>query len=913
MSEAWRGETTVAEVATFATLLRRYRLAASLSQEALAERARLSTATIAALERGRRTAPRPDTVTLLADALELAPHERAALVAAAAAAASVSVPEPKATTSVPVEPHGAPASAPPPLAPLPAPPTALIGREREEAAVMHLLQPDGGARLVILTGPGGVGKTRLALAVAAALRDAYPDDVAFVDLSAQRDPALVAATVSRALGLREEGALGARELLLAYLRDKGMLLVLDNLEQVVEAAPLVGELVAACPSLVVLATSRVALRVRAEQRFEVPPLAVPGRNHPRVAEVEKYAAVRLFMTCARAACPDFALDAAGMAAVAEICRRLDGVPLAIELAAARTALLPPAPLLARLERRLGVLTGGARDLPARQQTLRATIDWSYALLSEGERALFRRLSVFAGGCTLDAAEAVAAPHGMPAGDGAAGDVVTGMAVLVDHSLLRSATGDIAGSAPDGDEADLADPAGGEPRVRMLETVREFGLEQLAAGGEEAAVRQAHAAYYLALAEEARPRFFGPDQVRWLRLLEREGDNLRAALAYARERGDAEMGVRLVAALWRFWYIWCRLGEGRGWLGEFVALSARADVDASARTDALVGLASIAYAQTDYDQVEVVAEQTVAATRALDDRLNLARSLNNLGGVARYRSDFARAEALFAEGVALARALGDRWTLAVSLHNLADVARLRGAYERAAALTGESLVLARAIEDRWMIAQALLTLGLIARDRGEAAEATALLAEGLAIARGLGHTRDIALALTGLGLVAEARGDLDRAAALCAESLALLRPLGDKIRVADALTALGRVRRAQGDDARAALLHGEGLALFRAVGNRLGVAESLEGLAAVAGQADTMRQRARAERATRLLAAAAAVREVVGSPLAPAEHAARARAVAGLRAALGDARFGEAWAAGLALSPEQAIDEAAGIG
>jgi len=480
MSEAWGGGTTAGETATFATLLRRYRLAASLSQEALAERARLSTAAIAALERGRRTAPRPDTVALLADALGLAPHECAALVTAAAprdstvaaaAAASVPVPELKATTSVPVEPHEAPASAPPPppLAALPSPPTALIGREREETSVMRLLRPNGGARLVTLTGPGGVGKTRLALAVAAELRDAYPDGVTFVDLSALRDPALVAATVARALGLREEGALGARDLLPAYLRDKRVLLVLDNLEQVVEAAPLVGELVAACPSLAVLATSRVALRVRAEQRFDVPPLAVPGRNHPRVDEVENYAAVRLFVVRARAILPDFDLDAGNATAVAEICRRLDGVPLAIELAAARTALLPPAQLLARLGRRLGVLTGGARDLPARQQTLRATIDWSYALLAEWERALFRRLSVFAGGCTLDAAEAVVTTS-HEAADGADGDVFGGMTTLVDHSLLRAMAGGVTGSARDDD------PASGEPRFRMLETVREFGLE-----------------------------------------------------------------------------------------------------------------------------------------------------------------------------------------------------------------------------------------------------------------------------------------------------------------------------------------------------------------------------------------------------------------------------------------------------
>jgi len=739
--------------------------------------------------------------------------------------------------------------------------------------------------------------------------------------------------VARALGLREEGALGVHELLVAHLRNKRLLLALDNVEQIIEAASSIADLVAACPLLAVLVTSRTALRVRAEQQFRVLPLDTPAGPSPTAAEVASYPAVQLFVARARAVAPEFRLDADNAAAVAEVCRRLDGLPLAIELAAARVTLLPPAALLGRLERRLGLLKGGPRDSPLRQQTLRATIDWSYTLLSEWEQALVRRLSVFSGGCTLEAAEAVA-----PAAGTADGDVWSGVELLVDHSLLQAV------EQPDG-----------EPRFRMLETIREYGLEQLAASEEEEATRRAHAAYYLELAEAAKPQLFGPEQVRWLESLERDHDNLRAALVGARERalmqdqersldvappgtagilpanacrqdaggprGDGPLqsnpsgitlGVRLAGALWRFWYIRCHLAEGRGWLQEFTTLPARSGTAPPERADALVGLAVIAYAQTDYDQAAAAAEESVALTRALDDRPNLALSLNILGGVARYRSDFARAATLGEECVALTRSIGDRWFLALSLSNLADVARFQGAYVRATALCEESLVLARALGDRWGIAQALLTLGRIARDRGESEGATALLHESLAIVRALGHTRDIAFALAGLGDVARAQGDVDRAVALCEESLALLRPLGDKIRIADVLTALGHARHAQGDDACAALSHGEGLVMFHAIGDRLGVAESLEGLAAVAGRMGAARrEQGLAERAVRLLAAAA-LREAVGSPLTPVERDAHEREVAGLRAALGDARFDEAWTSGQTLSLQQAVDNAAEI-
>lgn len=884
----------------FGSLLRRYRLMANLSQQALAEGAGLSPNTIAALERGRRATPRPDTVALLADALQLGLEDRTTLITAATATGHLD------DSTRPARPANLPdTSAAVRL--LPTPPTPFIGREREVAAVVRLLRAEVvgvvGGRLVTLTGPGGVGKTRLALAVAESVRDDYADGAAFVDLSSLVDPALVAATIAKTLGLRESGSQDARTLVLAHLRDRELLLVLDNLEQIVEAAPLVGELVAACPRLAVVTTSRVALRLRAEQRFDVLPLDVPDRLRPCEDAVEDSPAVRLFVARAQAVLPGFALDAQNVEAVVEICRRLDGVPLAIELAAARIRLLAPRQMLRRLERRLPLLQGGPRDVPARQQTLRATLKWSYALLSEWESALFRRLSVFAGGCTLQAVEAVVTLGEME--DGAGGDVLAGMATLVDHSLLRRIPGD---SSSLGGQNGRADQALIEPRLRMLETVREFGLEQLALSGEEDEVRSAHGAYFLALLENAKPHLFGPEQVRWLDLLEREGDNLRATLTDARERGDAEQGVRLVGALWRFWYIRCHLGEGCGWLREFVSLSAYAGLAEAKRVDALVGLAVMAYARTEYDEASIAAEEAAAATRAEGDLSNLAVSLNILGGVARYRSAFARAEALGEECVAVARSMSDRWTLALSLHNLADVVRLRGGYEQARSLAGESLALSRAIEDRWGIAQALLTMGRIASDLGEADEASALFEESLAIVRELGHTRDVALALAGLGSLAHYQGDYERAVTLMEESLTLLRPLGDMIRVAEVSIALGRTRDARGEGAQAAEAYTEGLSINRALGNRLGVAEALEGVAALGGEWEVA---AHAERSARLLGAAEALRGAIGAPLAPADRSFRERVITAVHIALGDEAFKEAWAAGWRLSLDGAIAEAGG--
>jgi predicted ATPase/transcriptional regulator with XRE-family HTH domain len=757
----------------FAELLRRHRRAAGLTQGELAEHARISVRALSDLERGVRRAPHIGTLRLLADALRLGEDERTALLESARQARRAEASHPSARPFSPV-------------GDFPVTLTPLIGREREQAALAHLVLRDD-VRLLTLTGPAGIGKTHLATRVALDPSAGVPGAV-FVPLAAIGEHALVLPTIAHALGLRDQANRAACDRLCEYLSGREVLLVLDNFEQVVHAGPAVAHLLAACPRVKALVTSRVALRVRGEHEFSVPPLDTPDPAQlPAPDELTRYAAVSLFVERARAVEPDFAVTPALAPVVAAICARLDGIPLALELAAARIKVLPPQALLARLDKSLAVLTTGAADLPERQRTMRRAIEWSYDLLDESQQRLFRRLAVFVDGWTLEAAQAVCGRDEAPFAT-----VLDGLAGLVASSLVVRA----------GD-------SGGEPRFRLLQLMREYGWERLVAHGEASLLRSRHADYYRALAETAAPQIHGPDQRPWLVRLAQEHPNLRAALDWARETHSIECGLRLGSALHSFWQLHGLASEGRAWLEHFLSLSLQslqrpgeAVGDNALRADALRGAGHLAWVQGDYEAAAPLLAESLDLYRAQAHPPGIAHVLNIQGMIADERGEHARAVALYDESLALWRGLGDVTQIGRLLNNLAVGEFLQERYTDAKSLFEESLALQRTANNHRSIAITLCNLGEIMRMEGDLTTAAVMIGEGLDLYRELGDRGEMAYGLVNLADVVRERGDLERAALLNHEALAIAGEVGATFAVVRALESMAEIACLRGHSALA---------------------------------------------------------------------------------------------------------------
>jgi predicted ATPase/class 3 adenylate cyclase len=817
---------------------------------------------------------------------------------------------------------------------LPRQSTPLVGREKQTADVVALLGRSD-VSLVTLTGPAGTGKTRLSLEVAARMLEEYKDGVWFVELAIlpPEDHRLVPSTIAETLHVREVPGQAVIDTLNEYLRDKEMLLVLDNFEQVAPAAPQIASLLKAAPHLKALVSSRIALQVYGERAYRVPPLSLPDRKlltggqhtderrktrdqrsdsslvssraplagqeaqqvDRLIQEYLECEAVRLFVERCQAVKADFEITSDNAPEIASICTRLDGLPLAIELAAARIKLFTPQALLSRLSDRLKILTGGAKDLPARQQTMRGAFEWSYDLLSEEEKQLFSRLAVFNGGSTLEAIETVCNSDGS-----LQIDVLDGVQSLLDKSLLVEREG-----------------SDRQPRYRMLETIQEYAEEKLKESAEAAILQREHALYIMRLAEEAEPHMTDKDQQEWLDRLEDEHDNIRAALEWASasaqvgvqaagEEGSdeasneaGEVGLRIGGALWRFWYVRGLYTEGRELLYRAISASEASGSGGQRRSfststlsgkgamggegstgrsmaKALTGEGALAYRQGDYTSAHSLLEAAFELGREVGDKQTAANALNMLGNVTFDQGDYPAARALYEESLALKREIGDKYGIAASLSNLGNVVADQGDYPAARALYEESLPLTREIGDKWGIAVSLSNLGAVAFLQGDYPAARALEEESLSLKRELGDKSGIAASLSNLGSVAFDEGDYPAARALYEESLSLTQEIGDKKGATICLAGLGEVAvcLAGGSEQEGHVTHAEQL-----------------------------------ERSVKLLGAVEGLLQSISVVLDRADRPPYERSVNQARDLLGEEIFKRAWDEGRTMSMEQAVEYA----
>jgi len=706
-------------------------------------------------------------------------------------------------------------------------PHRLIGRETVLREIAGLLER---SRLTMLVGPGGIGKTRLALEASSRAADGYADGVAVVELAALVDSGLVATEIARVLGVRES----SMEALVAYLRGKELLLVLDNFEQVAAAAPLLDEILEGAPAVSLLVTSRVPLHLSTESCYPVPPLQLPDPAMlPPLEALVATEAVALFVERARGSRPEFELLEENAGPVAQLCVRLDGLPLALELAGARANLLSPNAILSRLGHRLDLLKATDTAVPERHRTLRAAIEWSYDLLGPDEQALFSSLAVFSGGFSADGAEAVAGV-----------DVLDGLAALVDSSLVRSER-----------------PIGDEPRLGMLETIREYALERLAEREDERELRRRHAVFYCELAEQAEPALRGPEQVVWLRRLDAERENLRAALGWAAESGEAEVGLRTAAALWRYWQVRGGVGEGRAHVERLLA--ADGPVATSVHASALAASGRLAFMYGDLETASHHLETSLALQRELGGGPLVAMSLGLLAMIAQTRGDPRRAHELLDESVIAAREAGDWFSYALALTGRGELLYVAGEFEAAR----------RSLE------------------------------EGVRAAREVGDIRNIGRSVTCLGAVALAQRDYERATGLLEEALTIQRELGDRWGIARSLVSLGVAALGRGDHEAAEILFEQGLTVQLEADDRPGIAASFEQIAALSVEAGDH------QRAACLYGAASILREMVGThPLQLVPHGSD-EIVAAVVAALDPEVFADAWSRGRAMTVDEAVSYA----